>query len=220
MAEVTPRPGPQAELPPVRGWWRTNRVWLATLLPLVILALLATSFRLQRIYLPWHWTRPQVATGTSLRFVQDWSSEGNTFHREVELKVNTMTVVPRLDGQVAVPGGVLYRIELSASAAPAVMLDGCEVWAEGPDGTLYASGGAGKSSDGSSGYVPWSVACVPADAPGPMLDLDGKTVRPSKAERPATWTIVAGVVLPEGVRPTAIRIGWRTPDYAVFSVPG
>ena len=49
-------------------WWRRNRFWLALLVPLLFLAVVASSFRLVNIYLPWDWTRPIVAHDTRSRF--------------------------------------------------------------------------------------------------------------------------------------------------------
>lgn len=216
-------PSPDASRQPIgeasgRAWWRRNRLWLALLLPLVVLALLATSFRLQKIYLPWYWTRPHVAQGTSMTFQQDWRSENTTFRRTVDLSVVSVTQVYSLDDALAVPGGILYRVEITASAAPDQILNLCKVWLEGPDGTLYDGGTAGKV-EAPGGYMRMTAQCVPEDAPGPTIDYDGTTVVPSPEPRPASWSIVTGVVLPATVTPTKVRIAWNEPDYAVLAVP-
>ena len=54
-------------------WWRRNRTWVFLLLPLVALAVAASSFRLTTLYLRWEWSQPTVlrAPGVFSQSFQD-----------------------------------------------------------------------------------------------------------------------------------------------------
>lgn len=208
-----PAPGP-------RGWWARNRLWVYLLAPLLLLAVAASGFRFTRIYLPWDWTRPHVASGSTMTFTQDARGEKITVQRTVTITVLGATPVTEADGRVAVPGATLHRVDLEFAAAPEVPLVSCEVFVVAADGTLYSSRAGQLDAPGTSAkYRPLSYDCVPPDTPGPGV---GEAPDPEAEPRPATWRVTAAFALPAGVQPQRVRVQWQggTPDYAVVAIPG
>jgi len=207
-------PGPVAH----RRWWERNRLWVFLLVPLLALALASSGFRLVRIYLPWNYSRPQIAHASAMTFSQDWRYNSRlTFHRQATIKVRGVTVVDAEGGRRAAPGATLYRVELQLDADPDVLMTGCDIMLLGPDGTRYGVSGAKVDIPGAD--QPFGIACVPAEAPGPTVDVVTDEVTPSDSPRPTTWTIVTSVALPSAVKPTQVRVQWTEPDYAVLDVP-
>lgn len=200
-----------------RRWWDRNKLWLLLLAPLLALALAASGFRFARLYLPWNYTRPQVTAGTTLTFNQDWAYQAKLKgHRQATLTVVSVRTAESEDGRKAAPGAILYRIELEFSAAPNVLMEGCNVFLLGPDGTMY---GRGSGTVDLPGATPgFSLSCVPRDAPGPSIDAVHDVIKTSERERPATWRVVESIALPEGVKPTQVRVQWDPPDYALLGV--
>lgn len=201
-------------------WLARNRLWLMLLVPLLLLAAAATSFRLQRIYLPWDWTRAHATRGSSLTLEQDvFLTRDQRHHRKVDITVVGVTPAREVEGGVAGPGTDLYRVSIELSAAPDVMLEGCEVGLLGPDGSRYDSYVGQQDAPGFRGYRSRLLSCVPEDAPGPGWDYLSNEPRPAKVERPRTWRIVTGVAVPHGVAPDRVTIRWSKPDYAVLAIP-
>ncbi|MBB1493786.1 hypothetical protein J4N02_10655 [Propioniciclava sp. MC1595] len=203
-------------------WWRRNRFWLALLVPLLFLAVVASSFRLVNIYLPWDWTRPIVAHDTSGTLRQDFLGFDDV-RREREVRVQVLSAVPQqVHGDAkAAAGAVLWRILLEFEAAPDQFLDSCTIELQDAEGTRYGHEGGMESVDGSG--TPWEARlaqrCVPESAPGPTLEpFTGKLV-PSPVERSRTWRLEYLIATPEAVEPTALRVGWHYPEYLVLEVP-
>lgn len=204
-----------------RTWWARNKLWLFLLAPLLALALATTGFRLVRIYLPWHYTRPQQTAASTLPFAQDWSYNSRMrFHRTVTITVVSVEPVNADGGRTAAPGGMLYRVGLQFAAPPDVILDGCTVLLVGPDGTLYGDN-AGKV-DAPASSTPSStttIRCVPEDSPGPTIDPLKDEIEPAATPRPASWSVTTSIVLPSAVKPAQVRVQWVEPDYAVLAIP-
>lgn len=204
-----------------RSWWRRNRLWLALLVPLLVVALGASSFRLATLYLPWEWSRPTVAEGSSGVLRQTYVElDGETRDREVRVSVVAVTPHTTLGDARAVDGAVLWNVELELSAAPDQFLSGCEVEVQDADGDRYDfRSGLGPAEEGGMFLPPVLVLCVPEDAPGPTVEpLTGELI-PSPVERPGSWRQEVLIAIPEGVEPDAVRIGWHQPEYLVLDVP-
>lgn len=205
-------------------WWRRNRLWLALLLPLLGLALAASSFRLFTLYLPWQWSRPIVTNGPTGTLTQDFlATDGAPLSRTVTVTLDAMRAVPSHDEDAAAPGATLWQVDLTLAAAPDQVLDGCQVELLGPDGTRYATTSAGKvPADPDDRF--WMgtdhLMCVPEDAPGPTMSFLG-VVQPKEGtpERPASWPMTASAAIPDGVRPTAVRVMWNRPTYVELAAP-
>lgn len=201
-------------------WLRRNGPWLVVLPALVFLALAASSFRLTALYLPWSWSHPIVAHATTGVLAEDFAvSDGSRRHREVTVTVNSVLPVPSLDGDAAEPGGRLWRVELTFAAPPDQIVQGCEVLLVDAAGTRYRAGAANKVA--ADPGRPWSpatfVACVPADAPGPSDPLS--LIPTPTTERPASWPVTAGVVLPGDAAPVGVIVRWQTPTFLRLDLP-
>ena len=200
------------------AWWRRNRLWLALLVPLLLLALAASSYRLTTLYLRWEWSQPVVlqGAGTCTQTFRDVQDVART--RTVTVGVKQVARTTQAGGDQAAAGTQLWLVELDFAAAPDQLLTGCVIELEDATGTRYGVFGAKVNPAGRPNLVAQRSRCVPADAPGPDLDFTGQ-ILPSPVERPATWTAAAAMVLPEGVQPTAVRVMWNKPGYVKLTLP-
>lgn len=206
---------------PGRGaWWARNRAWVALLLPLVLLAVAASSFRLTRIWLPWNFTRPVVASGTSMTFHEDFVVDVNkTLSRTVDISVLAVEPVPSLDGRLPAPGATLHRVDLRFAADPDVILRGCTIELVGPDGTEYNATSGQVDAPGTTQFSNPDTDCVPFETPGPTWDGFSNTIEPAEVERPRNWTRSVAVAIPSTVEPAQVRIQWQAPNYVLLEIP-
>ena len=210
-----------APTPTSTPWLRRNRLWLALLVPLLLLALATSSFRLTRLYLPWQWSRPIVAHGTSGTFTHEFLGFDDVRHtRTVDVTVTEVSEALSWEGDAAVEGARLWRVGLLFAAAPDQLLRGCTIELTDADGVRYRFEG-GRQSAGTDKL--WSPAakpdCVPEDTPGPdIAPFTGRFER-AEVERPASWYVSTSMVLPLGVTPTHVRVMWTEPEYLVLDVP-
>lgn len=217
--------------PPAPGkgaWWGRNKLWVRLLLPLLLLAIAATSFRIVRVYLPIvSWSAPQKAQGTTLAFHQpDRVTATKTVPRDVEIRVDSVRPMSGLDDYVAQPGGQLYQVDLHFAASPETRVNVCEVFLTDAAGTLYGT---------SVGSMPDPTVKYPALPPrscGPLTD-DGLSYRDAvyddetgeleppapEDRRPPAWSRHWSVVLPKDVTPAQVVVRWTEPDYAVLNIP-
>jgi hypothetical protein len=177
------------------AWWRRNRRWLALIVPLLLLALAASSFRLVTLYLPWEWSRPTVADATAGTLRQHFTGfDGERRLREVRVEV----------------------VDVETHE----YLDGCEVELTDADGTRYDfRSGQVPAEEGAYFVPPILVPCVPEDAPGPTLNPLTGEPSPSPVTRPRAWREQVLIAMPRDVTPTALRIGWSRPEYLVLRLP-
>ncbi len=205
----------------MRPWWRRNRRWLALIVPLLLLALAASSFRLVTLHLPWQWSRPIVADSAAGTLRQGFTGfDGEPRRREVRVEVVDADRHESFGEAKAAEGGILWRVVLEFQADPEQLLDHCQVELVDADGTRYdfRSGQVPATEDGSF-TPPFLLPCVPEEAPGPTLDpLTGELVA-SPVARPRTWREQVLIAMPRGVAPVALRIGWSQPEYLVLRVP-
>lgn len=203
------------------SWWRRNRLWLALLVPLLLAAIAASSFRLVTLYLPWEWSHPIVAGANSGTLTQRYTElDGVKRDREVSVRVLSVRPIEEAGGAKAVSGATLWQATLGFKAAPDQFLSGCEVELVDAEGNRYGfrSGLEAASEDG--WYMPpVLIACVPEDAPGPTIDALTGDLVPSPIERPGTWFQEVLIAMPEDIEPVQLRIGWHQPEYLVLDVP-
>lgn len=202
------------------SWWRRNRLWLLLIVPLLALAFAASSFRLVTLYLPWEWSRP-ISADDSIGVLQQRYVELDGVRRDREVQVEVLSVLSyeTLGGLQAVDGATLWRVWLELTAEPEQFLSGCEVELADADGNRYDFRSGLEAAGGGYHLTPFLISCVPQDAPGPTVEpLSGEVV-PSEIERPGTWREEVFIAVPEGVEPTAVRIGWHTPEYLVLEIP-
>lgn len=196
-----------------RSWWRRNRNWLAVVVPVVAIAVLATAFRWFMIYQPNEWSRPTKAEGSTGTLHQEYTGQdGNRTSLDVTVTLGGVSEISEFEEAKAAPGGTMWLVELNLTADPEQDLASCmisliddqQVRYEASTVDLGAGNNAGKV--GSTDSILWDtnrLDCVPEGF----------------GERPATWTVQAAIVLPTGTAPTSVEIGWRKPQYLTFSIP-
>ncbi|GGB96050.1 hypothetical protein [Cellulomonas carbonis] len=193
-------------------WWARNRLGVVGLPVALLAALAASSERIPTYLWPSGLHAPQRApAGEWLDFADDYTADGLEHTRAVRVRVDSVEPAPAGWTTQELPDGTVgVQVRLTLSAAPDVPLVGCTLALRGADGTRYD-------------HLPGAVAdqgfspCVPSDAPGPMVGLDG-SVTPSDAPRPATWTTSPVVLVPEGTDPSEVVLWWEMPDYASFAL--
>ncbi|MFC5338392.1 hypothetical protein [Leucobacter denitrificans] len=203
------------------GWWRRNRLWLALLLPLLALALIASSFRLFTLYLPWQWSAPIVAGASEGTLTQRYLElDGVKWDREVTVRLISLEPRETTDDFVAVKGAMLWAVNLEFEASPDQFLDACEVGLGDAEGNRYDFRSGIESANADDLYLaPVVLRCVPEDAPGPTVAPFSDEVIESPIERPRTWTREFLFALPTGVTPTEVRVAWHEPVYLVLTPP-
>ncbi|MEZ5086284.1 MAG: hypothetical protein R2722_08555 [Tessaracoccus sp.] len=206
---------------PTTTWWRRNRLWLALLVPLLLAALAASSFRLVTLHLPWEWSRPIVASGSSGTLTQEYRDlDGEQRSREVRVDVVELEEVESYNGAKAMVGGTLWNVVLELEADPDQFLFGCEVELTDKDGTRYDFRSSLEPVEEDGFFLPpMLIHCVPEHAPGPTIEpLTGEVVA-SPTQRPRLWRQEVQIVMPDGVEPAGVRIGWHKPVYLVLDTP-
>lgn len=204
------------------SWWRRNRLWLALLLPMLLLALAASSFRFVTLYRPWQWSAPIVANGPAGTLTQEFLGFDDARHtRTVGVRVVDVSPVPEHDGNVAVEGATLWRVDLDLTAEPDQLLAGpCTLYLLDAAGVRHGTQGGRTAAPGNRfPSFPGPLTCVPGDTPGPQLEPFTGALVPAAEERPRTWRLTTTVVAPEGVEPVAVMLGWNTPEYLLLSRP-
>lgn len=205
-----------------KSWWQRNRLWLALGIPLLALAVLASSFRLLTLYLPWQWSAPTHAHSAEGTLRQKYLElDGVTRDREVTVRVVSLEPQESADGLVAVDGATLWRVDLELTAEPDQFLELCHVELADVDGNRYDFA-SGLIPATSGDYIPAPVAitCVPEDAPGPTVSLFTDEIVESPIPRPDSWNIHVLFAVPTGVTPTEVRVGWQQPEHLVLLPPG
>lgn len=196
------------------SWWRRNRIWLIVLVPLLLAALAASSFRLVRLYLPNEWSRPQQVQGSAGTFEQRFmGTDGVWRTRNVSVSVVDLVSLPSGNGMIAAPGSQLWQLILAFEAAPDQFLAGCEIELADASGNRYDRNSGLLTERGQVAFFD-STDCVPEDAPGPKFDVLG--VLEPEVPRPEMWMIDTVAALPAGVEPTQVIIKWSKPAYLVL----
>lgn len=231
MTDLRPTTPPQpvadpapSDPPPVNGatppseqnWWARNRVPLLLLLPLLALAVLASSYNLFVLYRPTHITRPHQASGPTLTYHEtvsdsNFGAKATTYSRKVDMTLESVRPTSTYQGERAAKGARLWVVTLEFRAPPGVILEGCHLALVDTEGVVYGD------SAGKSGTPQWDTGCVPREAPGATLSFDGSVVTEGNP-RPPAWQVQRTVSMPEGRQPHFVRVAWQTPDYAQFDV--
>lgn len=205
-------------------WWRRNRLWIALLIPSLVLAIALSSFRWTTLYQPWEWSAPTTSDGPTATLRQTFLGLDDKHHdRTVQVTVRSVEPVPSFNDEAAVAGAVMWRVDLEFEADPDQVLTGsCRITLLDADGTEYGYH-AGRRQADPDGLPPLPKVvdpqCVPEDTPGPdIMPVSGEVVDPETA-RPRTWQFSTSIVIPEGVTPERLRIGWTQPEYLDLRVP-
>lgn len=195
-------------------WLRRNRWALIALVPAIVLAVAASSFRLISLYLPWYSERTNNAEGVILvdsdQFVGHYP-DGESYQAEVT--PISATQIPSFTEShtsfpaefTAVPGAKLWRVEVEVFADPRMVLRGCTFGVEDDEGRFF-SAAFGKLRNGEpltdrEGY------CYPNLTPGPSFSfLNEYEPAEPEAERPRRYRVFALFALPEGSDVANLRV--------------
>lgn len=208
-------------LTPAReGWWQRNRLWLVLLLPLVALALLASSWRLVTIYRPTEQLQPHRPDDGVVHLSQDVMVKGEKQPFSIEVSASAPVVVSAVQGNRAPEGMRLHQVAVTFRApTDAPLFPVCDVTLHDTRGGIYR---AGQGTEPVPGEMPGMLErqCVPAEHEGPVYDLLlGGVEQPDEGEeRPAVWVVQYQFVLPADRTPEQLRVVYETPHYAVFEL--
>ena len=188
---------------------------------MLFLAILASSFRMVTLYLPWEWSRPIVAHGPSATLRQSFlGSDDQQYTREVTVTVISTASADRFGDAAAAPGATLWRVQLQFEAAPDQMMELCTVQLVDATGTRYGHDAGQVAADGSQNNpTRMHLSCVPQDAPGPRLEPFTGDPVPSPVERPRSWRLDYVFATPLNVTPHEVRVGFDKPEYLVLQLP-
>jgi len=198
-------------------WLRRNRWALISLVFLIPLALLASSFRMFNVYLPWTYHVRHAASDGRVHLQQTYNGNERDISIDVDAALFAVDHGPSFTEVSAAPGSTLWKVTVSLYAEPDVILSGCTVWLVDDQGREYGTSG-GKTAESSSDLGD-PAPCVPAQAPGPRYDYFTNTITPSEVTRPRSWCFDAYIAVPSDVKPTTVRLGWHEPDYIELELP-
>ncbi|MDO9379600.1 MAG: hypothetical protein Q7T56_12195 [Nocardioidaceae bacterium] len=209
----------------MRPWLRRNRWGLVLVLPLVVVALLASSSRLL-VY----WWDPGFHEGATagadgvVSFAGEYDDGFQQYPVEADLRLDGVTKVDAVTGgarpgPVTVPDGAqLWRVDLHVEADPDIALGGCNLALVDDAGTRWVSSTLSAYTTAEVGTFP----CVPTDAIGPRPVIGVKGAKPEvpagEPERPPAYDTQAYVLTPDDARPTAVRMWWILPAYAELPI--
>lgn len=196
------------------SWLRRNRWGLALLLPALAAAVLASSFRYLNLYEPWIEGDVTVQSdGVSLS-AQDGDTDAVAAGSTATLTPTAITTVASGTGRdgstevLAPEGSSLWRLDVDVQAPTDMVLTGCAISLLDDAGRSYA-----VMTGSYSGYSVNSSfnagACTPYLLTGRTLDLDGSYIEAEPgSERPESWSLTLLVVMPDGVAPSRMSVGW------------
>ena len=205
---------------------RRRTVLTVAAIPLALVAAMGASS--QRLVDRWwpsfpHDRLPAAADG-SVHLRDTLTDARGTHPREVTMRLVSLESVtdyregPGAASQpVTLPQGqVMWRLSVHFEADPDTVLGACFVKVRDAAGREYSPGVARAVKD-----VLAYTSCTPPGAPGPMPALsEDEPATAASPARPAGYDRWYPVILPSGVRPTAVRVWFDTPRYAEFPVTG
>lgn len=210
------------------SWLQKNKWGLILVVPALVLALGASSFRLVTIYLPW-----SAEYGTHVEGEVVIPSErvgvelpGNQKF-EAHLTMLSLTPVTSVadpnsysDAELtAAPGARLWRLNTVVRADPQMVLVDCKLSLEDEAGNHYTAT-PGKLSDGLPALGGWDDLCVPTGASGPSADLLNEYVPADpENERPERYRVETYFALPESVTPSRVRVSIAQGKYWTIDAP-
>lgn len=207
-----------------KDWWQSNRWALALLLPLIALAVAASSYRMTTLYRPNQYTLPQRAAGPVLAYHEEFTHNRKPHTRDVKLTLTRLTALPAgtaFQGQRPAQGATLWLVELRLAALPEVPLMGCRVFIQDTEGRLYNdTSGQLRTNNATANAPVKSSDCVPPATPGPDFDFSGNLLPGDGGPRPAAWTSRFAIALPQDRQPQSVRVAWQPPHYALIPVGG
>lgn len=200
-------------------WWRRNRLALGLLPVVTVLALAASSSRVE----PFWWdagfhARAEVTDATA--HLVDTYDDG-VLQYSIEARYRLAGVRPARPAELAdspLPEGLAaWAVTLEVEADPESVLVGCTVGLVDTDGALYRADDAVLLAGTSWGQS----RCVPEDAPGPRyrpFSTAPPERPPGTPRRPSDYTVTTVVATPEDVEIDAVRVWYGLPTYVELPV--
>ena len=201
-------------------WLQRNRWGLILLVPALVVALAAASFRMVNLYLPWSSDRG-IAVENQVVIPSERTLVDYPNNEVYAATLTPVALVPAATGDdyvefTAAPGARLWRLSVKVEADPEMVLSECSLSLEDAAGTVYEASG-GKVSSGEAYVDTWGNLCTNADTPGPSVDLNNVyvPVDPQYA-RPRNYQVNRYFAIPTGIEPTAVRVSLaRSPHWTV-----
>ena len=201
-------------------WLQRNRWGLILLVPALVVALAAASFRMVNLYLPWSTDRG-IAVENQVVIPSERTLVDYPNNEVYAATLTPVALVPAATGDdyvefTAAPGARLWRLSVKVEADPEMVLSECSLSLEDAAGTVYEASG-GKVRSGEAYVDTWGNLCTNADTPGPSVDLNNVyvPVDPQYA-RPRNYQVNRYFAIPTGIEPTAVRVSLaRSPHWEV-----
>ena len=197
-------------------WWSRNKGWLAALLPLIVLAIAASSHRLLTLYVPNESvlrTEGQDRQGILRTHYRNFDS---SYETTVAVRVKDVQPVeeyrqPNGTQVTAATDTQLWQVDLNFSAKPDQVLAYCSAELEA-NGVRYDNKTAKENGD-SKNYSSPREDCVPEDTPGPRFKAFEPKIEETTPPRPEYWSATLTFAIPTGINPQGLRLYWTTPEY-------
>lgn len=206
---------PDAQVPrPRRSWGRRNAVWLVLLPVAIVVAAVASSFRVWAFWWPvgLHHEVDRVALGEPAHLAGEYYDMGldvperaqTTVLREIDATVTSVEQVaelpaPTYGDPVPVPdGSVVYEVRVQFAAELRTDLSLCQITLVAEDGTRYG--------DSATDVLGSSNRCSTPDAEGFV------------SEEPE-WEVTSFVLADAHAEITQVRLGFGGPEYVTFELP-
>lgn len=205
----------------MRTWWHRNR-WALLALPLVLaLAWAATSYRILTLWHPFQLTEEVTAPpGEPAHFVHELSDAKGPYVIDLDLtasparQVTSLTHPDHSTSFFPAQGGtVVWQIDLTVTADPDTVVNGCRVRLVDTLGreTTYSSVAPGAD-------VPFAP-CVPLETPGPWPALtEDEEPAPDEPPRPGTYTVPIIFRTADDFVPDRLDLWYEPPRYASLPV--
>lgn len=207
-----------APLRPRTSWWRLNRWALLSLVVLIPLVIVASSFRYFAVYRMKVPSTPIQPQDGKVRIVQDVLTPKQVWKRDVTVTLDDVAAAQSDGAIIARPGAHLFVIDLTLAAPSDSPLEGCRVEIVDTKGRRYSPYGARVSRDDSmtAGFN----GCLPAKgSKGPLTEWDGNLINEGPP-RVASWQVHTSVAVTDGAEIKELRVWWDPPQYASFPVKG
>ncbi len=211
----------------MKEWTRINRWGLALLLPALLLAVGASSFRYVMIHERWFVEERTVQATAIVMPDPDNDRYPAKVSHEITLTPLLVQEVDSAPGTIgdeemtAPPGTRLWHVRVRAQARQDMVLQTCVLALEDIHGRVYDFGrGLIQGNQVVTGFVEGSCD-VGGDLEVPSFDVDGNFVPAGPgAARPEVWELDLYAAVPEEVELRCLRAGWRGhPDVWLVELP-
>lgn len=211
-----------------------NVYWSLAAVPACALMLAASSQPLVDYYLPWEWTKEKVIPASAQEGDDEASfsfpvSDYEEYSHAGTVSVKGFQLIDPADfPELVLPQRFSAWAVLTQWAAPEEsILYGCRLWATADDGNKYRMSNSVLSDGMPDPNIDTAYGCTPPDASGPKLSWDQenfpddftKLALDPGEPRPEEYRKLTVIVVPDGVQPTQLHIGWEQPHMLTVELP-